>query len=206
MKKYLGALYLGLGAACLAAGVYAAVTPEVGTTLDNLNLAYIAEVNTMTRYAAYARKADREGYAGIASLFRAISQSEKIHAANHAKVIEGMGGKAVAELEKPVVRSTLENLSWVVAAENDEYGAIYPAYVRQAIKDNNQAAVRSFNGAMACEGAHAWFFSQAGSDPGHWKKKRAFLVCSACGYTTARLKVSECPSCAGPREQFREYE
>lgn len=54
-------------------------------TLENLLTAYNGESNANAKYLAYAEKADEEGYAKVASLFRAAASAEKIHITNHAK-------------------------------------------------------------------------------------------------------------------------
>ena len=61
--------------------------PSTGNTLGNLVAAYNGESNAHVRYAAFALKADEEGFTQVASLFRAASRAEEIHAANHATVI-----------------------------------------------------------------------------------------------------------------------
>jgi rubrerythrin len=41
--------------------------------------AVTGEREAQARYVAFAKKADEEGYAGVASLFRAAAAAEKIH-------------------------------------------------------------------------------------------------------------------------------
>ena len=47
-----------------------------GATLDNLQAAYNGESNASAKYAAFAKKADEEGYGQVASLFRAASPDD----------------------------------------------------------------------------------------------------------------------------------
>ena len=61
-------------------------------TMDNLQAAFNGESSPRARYSVFAEKADAEGYAGAASLFRAAARAEEIHAGNHAAVIQKFGG------------------------------------------------------------------------------------------------------------------
>ena len=140
----------------------------------------------------------------MASLFRAVAQAEQVHAANHAKVIKDLGFAALGDVEKPVVKSTKENLDWVVKAENREYNIMYPDYMQQAVKDDNRQAIASFRGAMEAELGHYALFAEAAANLEEWRVKRSFLVCQTCGHTTADFTIKNCPFCSQPREQFKE--
>ena len=87
-------------------------------TMSNLQTAFNGESNAHARYLAFAVKADAEGYAGVASLFRAAARAEEIHAGNHAAVIKDFGGIPVAKLEDPGVKSTRENLEAALKGGN----------------------------------------------------------------------------------------
>ncbi|MBU4174171.1 MAG: hypothetical protein KKB90_12865 [Actinobacteria bacterium] len=49
-------------------------------TRENLHTAYQRESKASVRLKVYAEKADKEDYPGVARLFRAIAESETIHA------------------------------------------------------------------------------------------------------------------------------
>ena len=57
------------------------------TTLDNLQAAFNGESNAHASYLAFAAKADEEGFAPVASLFRAAARAEERHARNQSEVI-----------------------------------------------------------------------------------------------------------------------
>ena len=65
--------------------------PAHEQTLKNLLAAFNGESNASARYAAFAVKADEEGYLKVASLFRAASRAEQIHAANHSASYREIG-------------------------------------------------------------------------------------------------------------------
>ena len=52
-------------------------------TEDNLKAAFAGESQAHMRYLAFADKAEREGFANVARLFRAISFAEQAHATGH---------------------------------------------------------------------------------------------------------------------------
>ena len=89
-------------------------------TISNLLAAYSSERNASARYIAFAVQADKEGYLGVGSLFRAVAHSEQVHASNHARVLRKYG----AELDFSVcpfeVKSTEENLHAALAGEEEE--------------------------------------------------------------------------------------
>src|SRR6185437_16953780 len=72
------------------------ITPQVLGAEDlavirNLETAFEEESKTSAAYKAYALRADEEGYAGLASLFRATALAEQVHAGNHGRVLRHMG-------------------------------------------------------------------------------------------------------------------
>jgi len=50
---------------------------------EGLKEAFAGESQANRKYLAFAAKADKEGYAQIARLFRAAAEAETIHAHNH---------------------------------------------------------------------------------------------------------------------------
>ena len=198
MKIIIKAGLIGLAAAALVAGV------KLASTMENLQTAYNREMNVKALYGAFADKADKEGYPGAAGVFRAVAFSESVHAANHAKALEALGGKAVETVKVPPVKGTKANLEEALKAEINESSTIYPPFVKQAIKENNPQAVMSLKGAMASESSHARLFSKVMKKASQWKEKIKLLVCRNCGYTSEDLNIKFCPFCTHPREEFAE--
>src|SRR6187455_3825357 len=80
-------------------------------TIDNLNAAIDGEANASHRYTLFAAKADEEGYAQVAKLFRAAALAESIHQRNHEKVLRDLGVEPKSPKLKDVkVGTTRENL------------------------------------------------------------------------------------------------
>jgi rubrerythrin len=137
-------------------------------TIDNLNAAIDGEANASHRYTLFAAKADEEGYAQVAKLFRAAALAESIHQRNHEKVLRDLGVEPRSPKLKDVkVGTTRENLEVPVKGESQEQEEMYPAMVKQARRDNVPEAVTSFMYALNTEGEHARLFSDALAQLGH---------------------------------------
>jgi len=173
------------------------------TTKENLQTAYQGESKAKTRYETFAAKADAEGYKSVSALFRAAAKSEAIHAGKHAAMLKKMGEKAVAVAEKPVVKSTKENLEDALKADSLEKSTLYPEFVKQAESEKMAGTAMSFKGAIASEGAIAGLIKKALSEVESWKAEgKEFGVCLVCGYVMMGPVPEKCPICAAPKEKF----
>lgn len=198
-------LHLAATAAALcAASVLSAAEATGKTTLDNLQAAFNGESNASAKYTAFAAKADEEGYKSVAALFRAAAMAEGIHAKKHAAVITKMGAVPKAEVGKPDVKSTKENLEAAFGGESYEKDTMYPEFIKVAEAEKKPQAVRTFKGAMAAEVEHAKMYKQALAELDAWKAAgKEFMVCTVCGYTSFNdPKLQKCPVCSMPREKF----
>jgi len=170
--------------------------PAEKTTLDNLQTAFDGESNANARYLAFAQKADAEGYGKVASLFRAAARAEQVHYERHAKVIKALGGTPTAKIEKPVVKSTAENLKAAMEGEIYESTVMYPEFLAKADKDNIKEASDSFEDAGKAEAVHASLYKKALENLATWKvRNQIFNVCSFCGNVVERINFQECPIC-----------
>ena len=178
-------------------------------TVQNLMAAFDGESNAHAKYTAFAIKADEDELHGAASLFRAAARAEQIHAANHARVINMLGGHAECEIQIADVKSTLENLKTALNGENYEVSTMYPGFLAEATERKNTAAIRTFNGALEAEKTHARLFSEAiallaaGKKDSWIGEARDFYSCPVCGYTSETEEEHErCPVCNCPWERF----
>ena len=173
------------------------------TTLECLQAAYNGESNANARYTEFAKNADEEGYAGVASLFRAAAKAEKIHADSHAAVIKKLGGAPKADLQKPEVKSTKENLEAAIKGESYERDTMYPDFLKIAQADKNRDAVQTFNYAKAAEAEHAKLYKDALDNLANWKAgKKDFFVCAVCGNTVTKADFAKCPVCFSPKDKY----
>jgi rubrerythrin len=185
------------------------IAAENVTTVENLMSAFEGESNAHAKYTAFAAKAEDDELYGAASLFRAAARSEQIHAANHARVIGQLGGHPECEIHPVDVKSTLENLKAALNGETYEINTMYPGFIAEATERKNNAALRTFHGAMEAEKTHARLYAEAiallaaGKKDSWIGETREFYVCPVCGYTSETEEEHErCPVCNCPWERF----
>jgi rubrerythrin len=61
-------------------------------TMDNLQEAFAGESQANRKYLAFAKKAEKDGFAQVAKLFRAAAEAETVHAHAHLRVMGGIKG------------------------------------------------------------------------------------------------------------------
>jgi rubrerythrin len=202
------ALALTFALAVLVAAVAPAVAavPADSPTLADLQAALQGESNASARYAAFAVRAQEEGYGAVASLFRAASSAEKIHADNHAQVIRDMGGVPAVKLDTPVAGTTEENLRAAIKGETYERDTMYPEFLARARGAGLADAVQTFNYARTAEMEHAKLYQAALEQLDQLKGSQAtkYYVCTVCGYTVTQIDFSKCPSCFNSRDKYVE--
>ena len=164
-------------------------------TKDNLQEAFAGESQANRKYLFFAEKADESGNKQIARLFRAAAEAETVHARNHLRVL----GE---------IKSDKENLEAAVGGENYEFTEMYPGFIEQANKENNQAAANSFDLANKVEQIHHGLFREALSklESGKSFKDAPYYVCQVCGNTVEGDAPERCPVCGAPRSKFKKVE
>ena len=181
-----------------------AVNADTTKTLTNLQAAYNGESNAHARYLAFAQKAEAEGYAQVASLFRAAARAEEIHASNHAAVIKKLGAAPEADIKKAEIKTTAENLKAAIAGESYERDTMYPEFIKEAKAAKNRDAIRTFNMALGAEAEHAKLYSASVNGLASLKGSKAtgYFVCKQCGYTVAKVDFAKCPICFNPAAEY----
>lgn len=189
-------------AAAATTNLMMVVGPE--STPVNLQAAYSRTTRDIEMLARFARKADDEGYAKVASLFRATVKSRQIHLAMLDAAIRAGGAIAKAEsLPQPEVRTTRENLATSRDAAATERDKALAAALSQASEDKNNEARKAFLAAREALYEHMQYCKDALADLDSWKKdKKTFYVCRTCGYLLDRLTIKRCPVDNVPPEQF----
>ncbi|MFH1176946.1 MAG: rubrerythrin family protein, partial [Acidobacteriota bacterium] len=117
------------------------------STEGNLKEAFAGESQANRKYLAFAKKAEQEGLANVARLFRTAAKAETIHAMGHFAAMGGVG-------------STAENLRAAVAGETYEYTEMYPPMVKLAESEGHRAQ-RMFKLAAKAEAVHARLYELA---------------------------------------------
>ncbi|WAC04981.1 MAG: rubrerythrin family protein [Methanoregula sp.] len=162
-------------------------------TVENAKEAYAGESQANRKYQAFSDKAADEGFKNIATLFKAASEAEAIHAKKLLKVLGAVG-------------ITQNNLKESIAGETHEFTEMYPGFVKVAESEKKTDAVLAFTYAMKAEEVHAKLYEKAlsllkaGSDMGREK----ILLCPVCGNIELGKAPDKCPICGVFGKQFRE--
>jgi rubrerythrin len=162
----------------------------MATTLDNLKEAFAGESQANRKYLAFAKKAEQEGFANVAQLFRTAAEAETIHALAHLGAMEG-------------VKSTLENLRAAVAGETYEFTEMYPPMLQHALADDHRAK-RMFGYALKAEAVHAKLYQMAleAVEQGKDVADSGFYLCPICGHIEFGKAPDSCPICGAKGEKF----
>jgi len=183
-------------------------------TEQNLQIALNGEAQASIRYRAFAKQADKEGYSGVARLFRAAAVSEKVHAKSHQCVLKAEDqiiaeldseeniAIAIAQLESEgCIKTTAENLKAALDGETDAFQKTYPAMIRDAVEENALDARHSLEYAMSIEMVHAKLFKKALRDPADVQTP-VYHVCPLCGHTVENQSPNKCPYCGVDSKKF----
>jgi rubrerythrin len=117
-------------------------------TKEALHQAYGGEAKAALRLKVYAEKAENEGYAQMAKLFRVIAFSEEIHGTRALKLLRA-------------VKSTEENLAASFESEVSVADVAYDLFIKQAEAEGNRAAALHFSQSRDVEEIHAKLYKEA---------------------------------------------
>jgi len=156
---------------------------------QNLKDAFAGESQANRKYLAFAKKADKEGYAQVAKLFRAAAEAETVHAHTHLRTLGG-------------INSTAENLKEAIAGETFEFKKMYPEMIETAEAEAEKAALRSFTYANEVEKIHAGLYQKALDNLENPSDVDCYYVCGVCGYTIENEAPDTCPVCNAKKQAF----
>lgn len=162
-------------------------------TKENLKEAFAGESQANRKYLAFAEKADQEGFAQAAKLFRAAAEAETIHAHAHLRVLNGIG-------------TTKENLLEAINGETHEFKFMYPAMIEEAKAEGNKAAERSFHYANEVEKVHANLYKEILDNLGTTSNTYPYYVCPVCGFTVGKEPPDVCPVCSAKGKMFKKID
>lgn len=156
---------------------------------DDLMAAFAGESQANRKYLAFAKKADEEGYAQVARLFRAAAAAETVHALTHFRT----AGE---------VKSTEENLKAAIEGEHYENSEMYPSFMKDAEAEGDAKALKSFTWANEAEKIHEMLYREALETLGKPGDTYDYYICPICGYTHARTAPEKCPVCGALGSKF----
>lgn len=157
-------------------------------TEQNLWEAFAGESQANRKYLAFAEKADREGHAQAAKLFRAAAHAETIHAHAHLRALNGIG-------------DTAANLKEAIAGETHEFKNMYPDMIEAAKEEGHKAAVRTFTYANEVEETHAALYQKILNSLDN-PTEADYYVCKVCGHTQENEAPEKCPVCGANKNAF----
>jgi rubrerythrin len=152
-------------------------------TIDNLKEAFAGESQASQKYLAFSKKAEKEGFKNIATLFRTAAQAERIHAEGHLGAMDG-------------ISSTAQNLETAIAGETYEYTTMYPPMLKQAEAEGHKAK-RMFDYAPKAEAVHAQLYKMAleAVQKGQDLPQDKIYLCPICGHIEFGTPPANCPIC-----------
>lgn len=161
------------------------------TTEHNLKEAFAGESQANRKYLAFAIKAEQEGFANIARLFRTAAEAETIHALGHLQAMDGIG-------------TTAENLRAAVAGETYEHSEMYPPMLQLAETEGHKAK-RMFRLAAQAEAVHARLYRMALDAVAQGKdlSETSFYLCPVCGHIEMGQPPAQCPICGAKADRFQ---
>lgn len=156
--------------------------------------AFAGESMAHMKYQHFADKAESEGFAEMARMFRAISFAERVHAGNHCRTL-GM------------IQETTNNIQTCIDGENFEIDEMYPVYNETAKLQNEPHAEQSTHYALEAEKIHSAWYNRAKQsiDEGQDVTVGTIQICTVCGHTREGEAPDRCPICGAPKTAFREF-
>jgi len=180
--------------------------PKPVKTIENLKAGIKGETTASAKYAAFAEKARAEGLDTVAKLFDAASKAESIHAANHLKVLEGLGEKMEEFKPEFEVKTTAENLQAAIDGESYEVATMYPQFLADAKAEKVEKAVKSFTWAFDTEKKHQVFYQKALAAVQTNAENTLpfeYAVCPVCGNTYDKATIEKkCDFCGTSKDKF----
>jgi rubrerythrin len=159
-------------------------------TEKNLAYAFAAESKAAVRNAAFAKRAEKDGYSQIARLFRAVSDAESVHAHRYLLLMRGKVG------------TTEENLDTAFHNEIRANVEEYPKLIKDATDENSEGALRAFSNARDVESRHAELYKKAMNDM-LADRETKYYVCQVCGYISEDEPPENCPVCGAVKAKFK---
>ena len=171
-------------------------------TIDNLQVAYGAELKRSLWYDRFSKQAMKENLGDIAVLFKALSRSEKVHADGAAKLLKMKGVEPVASaIDSIVPGKAKQYLKLSLSNENLEQN-IYAADTAKAIEEHFTEAADWFKKALEADARHGRLLKKAVEMETNFARL-PYLMCPECGYIVGSDKLDECPICKTKKEKFQ---
>jgi len=185
-------------------------------TIAAMQSARETETRVYHHYAEFGRRAQQEGYRGIAYLFAAFAASEQVHAGNFGKILTRLNVELLP-IAKPDINSgnTRENLMRAADSEMSSIEAFYPKLLEQLKPEGHEEATTLVHYAWASEKQHRDKIRQIQRWTGTFfetvartidQKTGRYFICQICGSTVNAVPAGACPVCKFPTAHYRGIE
>lgn len=126
-------------------------------TEQALKDAFAWEAQANRRYLFFANRAEEEGQAELAALFRSSAQGETGHALGHLEFLQQVGDPVTGL----PMGTTADNLASALASENHEFSEMYPAMAKLAREEGFGDVADWFETLAKAEQSHAQRYAKA---------------------------------------------
>ena len=201
-----GLLVLSL-AFCTHANAGDSNTAMYPATIAVLREVYTSEIIASKFYTAASARAEREQYASIARLFRALRESEAVHARNFKAILDALGAAYASSTAAEItVADTKANLKWALKVELAEIDTTYPTLIGRIRREGHARALQDITYAWQAEMQHRDLIKKMDSGLRFFwgalveklRGAHAYHVCQRCGATVFRLPEKACVICGSP--------
>lgn len=180
-------------------------------TIAVLQELYIGEVTAARTYSKFAQRAEEEEYYSVARLFRALSESESVHARNFRDLLKELWVEEDLQSLEIKASNTKKNLRWAPEVELSEINTRYPTLIERIKPEGHEKAIMAVSHAWQSEMQHKdlikkmksglWLFFRKIVDK--LGEAHEYHVCQGCGSTVFRLPKDACVICGGPSSAYK---
>jgi len=176
-------------------------------TKKNILRAFAGESMARNKYTFFAKKAQTEGFEGIARIFEETAENEKAHALRLIKLLNEDATSTLENYGLHPIKSTLENLKVAAKGEHYEWTEMYPSFEKTAKKEAHNEIAKVFKEIAEVEEEHEKRYLALykkvkdkkvfeSKEPIRWK-------CLNCGYIhEGKTPPDKCPACDHPQSFF----
>ncbi len=163
-------------------------------TENNLRSAISGEAQAALLYEFFAKRAKKDGFEGIGTLFETTSQNEKAHAEIYYKLLS-------------CLLTTDENLLAAAESEHHETAVMYPEFAKKAREEGFEDIARTFEMVGQIESQHEQAFRtnamMVQNGAVFQKGEEIEWICTNCGHPHKGSTPPEiCPVCSHPKAYF----
>jgi rubrerythrin len=178
-------------------------------TEKHLLESFAGESQAGMRYIYFASKAKKEGFEQISAVFAETAENEREHAKRFFKFLEGGCVEIAGTFPAGIISSTIENLRFSAAGENEEHSKIYPEMAEIADEEGFSEVAECFRRIAIAEKYHETRYlallNNLENDRIFKKDVVVKWRCRNCGYVYERKEALErCPACLHSKAYMEE--